>query len=324
MTEDPRPPAGGEGAAGEPGDEPATRRLPVMEPVVPPGGMPAGPPTVRLPAGPASAASAPAGPGSPARVPAQQGPGVPAGSGVAAGWVVPGGTEPVIDLVDGTKTYETGAASVQALRGVTLRVDRGEYVAIMGPSGSGKSTLMHILGCLDVLTTGTYHLSGQDVSAMSEAELAEVRNRRIGFVFQQFNLLASLPAWRNVELPLVYAGVDRRLRRERALRALERVGLADRVEHRPGELSGGQQQRVAVARALVTDPDLVLADEPTGNLDSASTEEILGLLGDVHAQGRTVVLITHEAEVAAAARRTVRMRDGLVQDDTATLAGGAR
>ncbi|MDA8267916.1 MAG: ABC transporter ATP-binding protein [Actinomycetota bacterium] len=247
---------------------------------------------------------------------------MPTGATVPTG-ATPDGI-PVIDLADGTKTYATGPSSVQALRGVALRVDRGEYVAIMGPSGSGKSTLMHILGCLDVLSSGTYRLSGQDVSAMSEVDLAEVRNRRIGFVFQQFNLLASLTAWRNVELPLVYAGVERRIRRERAIAALERVGLADRVEHRPGELSGGQQQRVAVARALVTDPDLVLADEPTGNLDSASTDDILALLGDVHAQGRTVVLITHEADVAAEARRTVRMRDGLIHDDTAVLAGGVR
>lgn len=231
---------------------------------------------------------------------------------------------PVIDLDGATKTYRSGPLSVQALRGVTLQVRRGDYAAIMGPSGSGKSTLMHILGCLDVLTTGTYRLSGQDVSAMSESELADVRNRRIGFVFQQFNLLPSLTACRNVELPLAYAAVPRADRRRRAIEALTRVGLADRTEHRPGELSGGQQQRVAVARALVTDPDLVLADEPTGNLDSASTGDILELLAQVHAQGRTVVLITHEPDVAAAARRTIRMLDGLVQDDTAMTAGGAR
>lgn len=231
---------------------------------------------------------------------------------------------PVIDLVDGRKTYRTGVLAVEALRGVSLRVDRGEYVAIMGPSGSGKSTLMHILGCLDVLTSGTYRLAGQDVRDMSEARLADVRNRRIGFVFQQFNLLASLSAWRNVELPLVYAGVGRDERRRRALDALARVGLADRVEHRPGELSGGQQQRVAVARALVTDPDLLLADEPTGNLDSASTRDILGLLAEVHGQGRTVVLITHEADVAGAAERTIRMLDGCIQDDSALAAGGTR
>jgi putative ABC transport system ATP-binding protein len=221
----------------------------------------------------------------------------------------------VIDLVDAVKVYRSGSLEVPALRGVSLAVQRGEMVAIMGPSGSGKSTLMHILGCLDVLTSGTYRLAGQDVSAMSEVELAAVRNRQIGFVFQQFNLLGSLTAWRNVELPLVYAGVPTAQRHRRAVEALERVGLGDRVEHRPGELSGGQQQRVAVARALVTDPALVLADEPTGNLDSAATEDILELLAQVHDQGRTVVLITHEADVAAAAARVVRMRDGLLESD---------
>ncbi len=172
----------------------------------------------------------------------------------------------------------------------------------MGPSGSGKSTLMHILGCLDVPTSGDYQLAGEDVSIMDEVDLAEVRNRRIGFVFQQFNLLPSMSALRNVELPLSYAGVRRDARSERARQALERVGLGDRVDHRPGELSGGQQQRVAVARALATDPALLLADEPTGNLDSTATEDVLGLFAELHEQGRTVVLITHEAEVAAAGR----------------------
>jgi putative ABC transport system ATP-binding protein len=183
----------------------------------------------------------------------------------------------------------------------------------MGPSGSGKSTLMHILGCLDVPTAGSYQLAGTDVSGMSEVELAQVRNKRIGFVFQQFNLLPSMSALRNVELPLCYAGVGRADRQARALAALDRVGLADRVEHRPGELSGGQQQRVAVARSLVTDPALLLADEPTGNLDSRSTEDLLTLFAELHAAGRTIVLITHENAVAAAADRVVRIRDGQLE-----------
>jgi putative ABC transport system ATP-binding protein len=217
---------------------------------------------------------------------------------------------PVIALVGVTKTYRGGSLEVHALRGVTLRIQPGEYVAIMGPSGSGKSTLMNILGCLDVPSTGTYHLAGEDVSAMSEDQLADVRNRRIGFVFQQFNLLPSLPAWRNVEIPLMYAGVPRPERKQRALAALDRVGLAERAEHRPGELSGGQQQRVAVARALVGTPDLILADEPTGNLDSVSSSDVLGLLAELHAAGRTIVLITHEEEVAGTAGRMIRIRDG--------------
>jgi len=218
-----------------------------------------------------------------------------------------------LDLREVCKTYSAGHLEVQALRGVTLQVQEGEYVALTGPSGSGKSTLMHILGCLDIPTSGMYELAGTDVSAMSEAELAEVRNRRIGFVFQGFNLLAGMSAARNVELPLVYAGVDRDERRRRAAAALERVGLGDRLEHRPGELSGGQQQRVAVARALVTDPALILADEPTGNLDSRSTADVLALFAELHTSGRTIMLISHEPEVAAAAQRTIRIRDGLLE-----------
>jgi putative ABC transport system ATP-binding protein len=228
-----------------------------------------------------------------------------------------GGTDrPVIELTDVRKTYRAGALEVDALRGVSLRIGHGEYVAIMGPSGSGKSTLMHILGCLDVRTAGTYLLAGEDVSELTELELAEIRNRQVGFVFQQFNLLPSLTAWRNVELPLTYGGVRRDERRRRALDALARVGLADRVEHRPGELSGGQQQRVAVARALVGEPSLILADEPTGNLDSAASDSALNLFDELHAQGATIVLITHEAEIAERARRIVRIRDGLIQSDT--------
>jgi putative ABC transport system ATP-binding protein len=223
--------------------------------------------------------------------------------------------EPVIELAGVRKSYRTGSMQVDALRGVSLQILRGEYVAIMGPSGSGKSTLMHIVGCLDVPTDGTYLLAGEDVSGLDEDELAEIRNRRVGFVFQQFNLLPSLSAWRNVELPLTYAGVRGPERKDRAIAALERVGLGDRIEHRPGELSGGQQQRVAVARALVSDPALILADEPTGNLDSVATEDVLQLFAELHAQGRTVVLITHESEVAARARRVIRIRDGAVASD---------
>lgn len=217
---------------------------------------------------------------------------------------------PILQLEDVSKTYRSGTLEVAAVRGVSLTVDEGEFVAVMGPSGSGKSTLMHILGCLDTPTSGTYHLAGEDVGAMRESDLAEVRNRRIGFVFQQFNLLSTMSAWRNVELPLVYAGVPRAERRRRAVDALTRVGLADRVDHRPGELSGGQQQRVSVARALVTDPRLILADEPTGNLDSTATADVLDLFDELQAQGRTIVLITHEHDVAARARRSVVMRDG--------------
>ena len=220
----------------------------------------------------------------------------------------------VVHLDAVTKTYSNGSLEVQALRGITMEVRAGEYVAIMGPSGSGKSTLMNILGCLDTLTTGRYVLDGQDVADLDDDDLAEIRNKRIGFVFQQFNLLPALPAWRNVELPLFYAGVPAAERKRRALEALDRVGLGDRVDHRPGELSGGQQQRVAVARALASDPAMILADEPTGNLDSRSTADVLTLLDELHASGRTIVLITHEADVAARADRILHVRDGQVTD----------
>jgi putative ABC transport system ATP-binding protein len=217
---------------------------------------------------------------------------------------------PILRLDDVGKVYRSGSLEVAAVRGVTLTVHDGEFVAIMGPSGSGKSTLMHVIGCLDTPTSGSYHLAGEDVSTMRESALADVRNRRIGFVFQQFNLLSTMSAWRNVELPLVYAGLPRAERKRRAVDALTRVGLADRVDHRPGELSGGQQQRVSVARALVTDPKLILADEPTGNLDSTATADVLDLFDELQAQGRTIVLITHEHDVAARAHREVHMRDG--------------
>jgi putative ABC transport system ATP-binding protein len=232
--------------------------------------------------------------------------------------------ETVIELERVTKVYRTGSISVAALRGVSLSIDLGEYVAIIGPSGSGKSTLMHILGCLDIPTSGRYHLAGEDVSHMSETALAEVRNRSIGFVFQQFNLLSSMTAWQNVELPLAYAGVSRTERKERAMEALARVGLAGRVHHRPGELSGGQQQRVAVARALVTEPDLILADEPTGNLDSVSAADVLRLMGELHETGRTLLLITHDAEVASAANRVVGIRDGLLTENDARFVESVR
>lgn len=228
-------------------------------------------------------------------------------------------SELVVDLSEVCKTYRNGALEVPALRGVTLGVRRGEYVAIMGPSGSGKSTLMNILGCLDTITSGRYLLDGEDVAELDEDELSVIRNQRIGFIFQQFNLLPALPAWRNVELPLCYAGVPRAERKQRAIQALERVGLGSRIGHRPGELSGGQQQRVAVARALVGDPALILADEPTGNLDSVSTADVLALIDELHAAGRTIIVITHEAEVADRAERVVHVRDGLVYDDAGAL-----
>ena len=220
----------------------------------------------------------------------------------------------IVELTDVRKTYKSGSLSVDALRGVTARVDEGEYVAIMGPSGSGKSRLMNILGCLDVPTSGTYLLGGEDVSRMTERDLAVVRNERIGFVFQQFNLLPAMTALRNVELPLMYAGVSRSERKHRAHEALAKVGLAERVDHRPGELSGGQQQRVCIARALVTDPDIILADEPTGNLDSKSTADVLALIADLHRQGRTIILITHEHDVANVAERQLNIRDGLLSE----------
>jgi putative ABC transport system ATP-binding protein len=216
----------------------------------------------------------------------------------------------IIEMTDVRKTYASGTLEVEALRGVTLRIEQGEYVAVVGPSGSGKSTLMHIIGCLDLPTAGEYVLAGGQVTTLSDTHLAEIRNRRIGFVFQQFNLLPSLTALRNVELPLAYSGIPAAERKARAEEALTKVGLQDRLAHRPGELSGGQQQRVAVARALVTDPALILADEPTGNLDSTASADVLGLFQELHTMGRTIVLITHEPDIARRAQRTVLIHDG--------------
>ena len=222
---------------------------------------------------------------------------------------------PVIDVRHVRKTYQMGDIAVDALRGVSLTVHRGEYVAIMGSSGSGKSTLMNIVGCLDAPTEGSYKLNGVDVGDQDEDALSDIRNRFIGFVFQSFNLIPRTTTLANVELPLTYAGVPRARRRERALRALDAVGLGQRVDHVPAELSGGQQQRAAVARALVTNPALILADEPTGNLDSTSTEDILGIFQRLSDEGRTIVIITHEDEVAARAERIIRVKDGQVMSD---------
>ena len=222
---------------------------------------------------------------------------------------------PVIDLQGITKTYGSGDTEVHALRGIDLTITRGDFVAIMGASGSGKSTLMNIIGALDSATSGHYALDGIDIDDLDEGALSIVRNRKIGFIFQSFNLIPRTSALSNVELPLVYRGVRRRERRRRAIEALTAVGLADRMHHMPNELSGGQQQRVAVARALVAEPSLLLADEPTGNLDSRSTTDVLDLMGALHDQGRTIVMITHEDDVAAHAGRVVTLIDGLISDD---------
>jgi putative ABC transport system ATP-binding protein len=226
---------------------------------------------------------------------------------------------PLIEIEAVTKLYRMGAVEVQALKGVDLRVEAGEFVAIMGASGSGKTTLMNVIGCLDLPSGGRYLLEGVDVRQLNDNQLAAIRNRKIGFVFQSFNLIPRSTALHNVEMPLIYAGVTNG-RRERAMAALDSVGLADRAKHQPSELSGGQQQRAAIARALVTEPAILLADEPTGNLDSGSSTEIMRLLQELNEVGRTVVLITHEDEIAAFAKRIVRLKDGLVVADQPTVA----
>jgi putative ABC transport system ATP-binding protein len=242
----------------------------------------------------------------------------PGRSGTAADAREDGTAHPVIALIDAVKRYPMGGMEVFALRGVSLVVERGDFVAIMGQSGSGKSTMMNIIGCLDVPTRGHYWLDGVNVRHLDELDLSHIRNRKIGFVFQSFNLLPRMSALANVELPLTYAGVRPRQRREMAAAALERVGLGDRLRHLPTELSGGQQQRVAVARAMVTNPSLVLADEPTGNLDTSDSAEVLDVISRLNAEGGTVVLITHEPDVAARANRIVTLRDGQVIDDRRT------
>lgn len=223
--------------------------------------------------------------------------------------------EHLIKVVDLSKIYNPGENEVRALDHIDLEIDRGEFVAIIGQSGSGKSTFMNMLGCLDIPTTGKYYLNGSDVSALSDNELSAIRNKEIGFIFQGFNLIANLTAIENVELPLIYRGIDKKTRRQLAAEALEMVGLGNRMSHKPSEMSGGQQQRVAIARAIAAKPPVILADEPTGNLDSASSKEILGILKDLHKGGRTVILITHDDTIAAQAKRVVRIMDGKIESD---------
>lgn len=231
------------------------------------------------------------------------------------GEVMSGKSQETLQLHDVVKTYVMGAEEVHALRGISLEIRKNEYVAIMGPSGSGKSTLMNVIGCLDVPTTGTYSLEGRMVAEMSESQLAEIRNRMIGFVFQTFNLIPRADIFHNVELPLIYGGIPRAERRLRAEQAIERVGLADRMKHKPNELSGGQRQRVAIARALVFEPSIILADEPTGNLDTRTGDEIMTMFDELHSAGQTIILITHEDYIAEHALRTIRLKDGLIESD---------
>ena len=223
---------------------------------------------------------------------------------------------PLIKITNIKRDFVLGNEIVYVLKGIDLQINKGEYVALMGPSGSGKSTLMNLLGCLDTPTSGTYILNGKDVSQMQDDELAEIRNKEIGFVFQTFNLLPRTTALDNVALPMIYAGYSKSQRNERATEVLKQVNLADRMDHQPNQLSGGQRQRVAVARALVNKPSIILADEPTGNLDSKTSIEIMKLFGDIHASGNTVILVTHEEEIAAYANRVIRLRDGLIESDT--------
>ncbi len=225
----------------------------------------------------------------------------------------------VIDITNITKYYQLGQVVIKALNGLSLTIERNEYVALMGPSGSGKSTLMNILGCLDTPTSGNYILNGTEVSELTDNELAEIRNKEIGFVFQTFNLLPRLTSWENVAMPLVYAGVSKNKRYERATKILEMVGLGDRYDHKPNELSGGQRQRVAIARALINTPSIILADEPTGNLDTKTSHEIMHIFSDIHSQGNTVILVTHEEDVAQHAHRIIRLRDGKMESDKPVL-----
>ena len=223
---------------------------------------------------------------------------------------------PIIDIKGITRDFQLGSETVNVLKGIDLLINKGEYVALMGPSGSGKSTLMNILGCLDTPTSGSYILNGKQVSEMHDDELAEIRNKEIGFVFQTFNLMPRTTALDNVALPMVYAGFSKDERNKRATEVLTQVGLADRMDHKPNQLSGGQRQRVAVGRALVNKPSIILADEPTGNLDSKTSVEIMNLFNEIHANGNTVILVTHEEEIAAYAHRIIRLRDGIIESDT--------
>ena len=222
---------------------------------------------------------------------------------------------PIIDIKGITRDFQLGSETVYVLKGIDLLINKGEYVALMGPSGSGKSTLMNILGCLDTPTSGSYILNGKQVSEMHDDELAEIRNKEIGFVFQTFNLMPRTTALDNVALPMVYAGFSKEARNNRATEVLTQVGLSDRMDHKPNQLSGGQRQRVAVGRALVNKPSIILADEPTGNLDSKTSIEIMKLFGEIHANGNTVILVTHEEEIAAHAHRIIRLRDGIIEKD---------